>query len=50
MEYRGIYLLTIYSEVCTDISGEPPPISFLSMKDNYNINHMYFDNNCPNKI
>jgi len=50
MKYWGIYILTVHSEVCADISGETPPISFLSMKGNYNINHMHFDDNCPNKI
>jgi hypothetical protein len=50
MKYWGIYALTVHSEGCTDILGEPPPISFLSMKDNNNISHMYFDDNYPNKI
>jgi hypothetical protein len=42
--------MMLHIEVCTDTSGEFSPISFLNMKDNYNINKIYFDGNCPNKI
>jgi hypothetical protein len=42
--------MMLHIEVCTDISGELPAISFLNMKDNYSINKTCFDNNCLQKF